>query len=105
MGSVSFFCVIACIAYVFGQNEVEDSINSIFTKTNVTFQDLYEDITVTPGPRGFGALFKCGEDPNESNFKCVPYSQCDPTTNTIIETPDPKNSGKEVFGFGTLDVR
>lgn len=105
IGFVSYFCIITYIVYVSGQNEIEDSINSIFAKTNVTFQDLYEDITLAPGPKGFGALFKCGEDPNQSNFKCVPYSQCDPTTNTIIEEPDPKNNAKAVFGFGTLDVR
>lgn len=46
-----------------------------------------------PPPKNFGALQKCGEG-NHKNKKCVPYYNCDPLINTIIDYPEVDGSDK-----------
>lgn len=72
-------------------NSVIQAVNDIF---NATF---YEE--VTQGPlRSYGALKKCGENERQGQDVCVPYYNCDPTANTVIQTG-------EFDGFDVIDIR
>lgn len=54
---------------------------------------------ISPEPlTSFGALEKCGEGEQKDNFVCVPYYNCDPFTNRVVEIP-------EVDGTNTIDIR
>ena len=57
----------------------------------------YEVITKSP-LGSLTALPKCGEGEDFNKKICVPYHNCDPVTNTVVE--DTQN-----FGEGLIDIR
>ncbi|RZC40172.1 Trypsin domain containing protein [Asbolus verrucosus] len=50
------------------------------------FFSNFEEVT-SPPPESLGAVPKCGEEEQKDKFMCVPYFNCDPSSNTIVDNP------------------
>ena len=51
------------------------------------FFDNYVEVP-TPPPESVGAIPKCGEGVQKGRYLCVPYYNCDPLTNTVVDYPE-----------------
>ncbi|RZC40173.1 tryptase alpha/beta-1-like [Asbolus verrucosus] len=82
------FLFLIFTSLVCAQQDPEDAINNIFSN-NGTFDDFlrnYEEVTQPP-LKSLAALTKCGEGDQKDRFVCVPYYNCDPSTNTVQANP------------------
>lgn len=94
------FFVLIVTQVIFGQNNIDQAIDSVFGNKNSSFLRDFEIITKAP-LQSLGSIDKCGEGADEGVHRCVPYHDCDPINNIIneLEVDLPQN------GSGLIDIR
>ncbi|CAH0559487.1 unnamed protein product [Brassicogethes aeneus] len=98
MRAAIVLCALA-LASCQNDNERDAAVNKLFTSATPrqAFDDVYEEVTKKP-TESIGAIEKCGEGADKDVHLCVPYYQCDGTTQTIIQ-----DGSRD--GFKVIDVR
>lgn len=76
------FLIFIFAGFVFAQ---DNDIKNIIANSG-SFLDGYELVTQAP-LKSIEVLPKCGEGVLKNKFVCVPYYNCDPSTNTVTSNP------------------